>query len=102
MLEGLNVFRSARDAERMRGCQQTLSRGFAASKATDTATHAFWAQLNSEEKVSGGWYRATYSLLTGKRPGPVPLPLLAPEQVIRRAESARGTSPEPAVCVAVV
>jgi len=92
---------NARDAERLRGCQQALDRGFEAARATDPATHRFLAQLYSEEKVSGGWYRATYSALSGKRPGPVPPPLLAPEQVLRRAESARATPGEPAACLAV-
>src|SRR2546422_1773788 len=92
---------NARDAERLEGCRQALDRGFEAARATDPATHRFLAQLYSEEKLSGGWYRATYSVLSGKRPGPVPPPVLAPEQVIRRAESAHGTPGEPAACVAV-
>ena len=92
---------NARDAERLAGCRQALDSGFEAAKATDPVTHRFLAQLYSEEKVSGGWYRATYSVLTGKRPGPVPLPVLAPEQVLRRAESARATAGEPAACIAV-
>ena len=76
-----------RDADAMAGCRDALARGFEAAKAIDPATHAFWVRLYSEEKVSGGWYRATYSVLTGKRPGPVPPPVLSPEQVIRRADS---------------
>ncbi len=85
-LDGLKAV-NARDAERLADCQARLDRGFEAARATDPATHAFWVRLYSEEKVSGGWYRATYSALTGKRPGPVPLPALSPEQIIRRAES---------------
>ncbi len=76
-----------RDADALAGCRAALARGFEASKTADPATHAFWVRLYSEEKVSGGWYRATYSVLTGKRPGPVAPPVLSPEQVIRRAES---------------
>jgi len=90
-----------RDAAALAGCQVALARGFEAAKATDTATHAFWLQLYSEERVSGGWYRATYSARSGRRPGPVPPPLLSPEQVVRRAESARATAGEPAACAAV-
>jgi hypothetical protein len=78
---------SERDAEAMGGCRAALARGFDAAKAIDPATYAFWVRLYSEEKVSGGWYRATYSVLTGKRPGPVPPPVLSPEQVLRRADS---------------
>src|SRR5688572_22319175 len=76
-----------RDADAMAGCRDALARGFEASKTVDPATHSLWVRLYSEEKVSGGWYRATYSMLTGKRPGPVPPPVLSPEQVIRRADS---------------
>jgi hypothetical protein len=77
-----------RDHDAMAGCRDALARGFEASKTVDPATHAFWVRLYSEERVSGGWYRATYSVLTGKRPGPVAPPVLSPEQVIRRADSA--------------
>ena len=77
-----------RDHDAMAGCRAALARGFEAAKTVDPATHAFWVRLYSEERVSGGWYRATYSVLTGKRPGPVAPPLLSPEQVIRRADSA--------------
>jgi hypothetical protein len=87
-----------RDAAALAGCRAALDRGFEAAAAIDPATHAFWKRLYGEEKVSGDWYRATYSVLTGRRPGPVPLPVLSPEQVIRRAESARGTAGEPAAC----
>ena len=47
---------------------------------------------STAKRVSGGWYRATYSMLTGKRPGPVAPPLLSPEQVIRRADSASASA----------
>jgi len=67
----------------------------------DPATHHFWPQLYGEERVSGGWYRHTYSEMSGKRPRTNTLPLLAPDQVVRRAESARGTAGEPAACNAV-
>ena len=100
-LDGLKTA-GERDAVPLAECRATLTRGFEAAKAHDPATHAFWVQLFSEEKVSGGWYRATYSVQTGKRPGPVPLPLLSPEQVIRRAESACATAGEPAGCLALV
>ncbi len=88
-----------RDRERMAGCQAALDRGFAAAKATDADTHRFWAQLYSEERVSGGWYRSTYGELSGKRPRTEVLPVLAPEQVVRRA---RSTAPagEPVACAA--
>ena len=92
---------SERDAVALAECRATLSRGFQAAKADDPATHAFWVQLFSEEKVSAGWYRATYSVQTGKRPGPVPPPLLSPEQVVRRAEGACATAGEPAACLAL-
>jgi hypothetical protein len=91
-----------RDQPRMAGCQQALERGFEAARATDPATHHFWAQLYGEEKVSGAWYRHTYSEMTGKRPRTDALPVLAPGQVVRRAESARGTAGEPAACSAIV
>ena len=91
---------NARDADALAGCQAALKHGFDAAKETDPATHAFWVQLYSEERVSGGWYRATYSVRSGRRPGPVPPPVLSPAQVVRRAESARGTSGEPAACLA--
>ena len=87
-----------RDEDRLASCRAALARGFEASKTVDPATHAFWVRLYSEEKVSGGWYRATYSVLTGRRPGPVPPPVLTPEQVIRRAESASVAPGEPAAC----
>jgi len=90
-----------RDKQRMAGCQQALDRGFEAAKATDPATHYFWAQLYGEEKVSADWYRHTYSEMSGKRPRTYTLPVLAPDQVVRRAQSARGTAGEPAACNAV-
>jgi hypothetical protein len=97
-LDGLKAV-NQRDAAALAGCREALSRGFEAAKTVDPATHAFWVQLYSEERVSGGWYRATYSVLTGKRPGPVPPPLLSPEQVVRRADAARGTAGAPAACI---
>ena len=77
-----------RDAAALAGCQAALARGFEAAKAYDPDTHAFWVQLYSEERVSGGWYRATYARLTGRREGSVAPPILSPEQVHRRAERA--------------
>ena len=77
-----------RDAALLEGCRAALARGFAAAKTDDPATYAFWARLYSEEKVSGGWYRAMYGALSGKRARPLPPPVLSSEQVIRRAESA--------------
>ncbi len=90
-----------RDKQRMAGCQQALDRGVEAAKATDPATHHFWAQLYGEERVSGEWYRHTYSEMSGKRPRTDVLPVLAPDQVVRRAESARPTAGEPTACSAV-
>ena len=87
-LDGLKAV-NQRDAELMAGCQDALRRGFEAAQAEDPATHAFWSQLYSEEKVSGGWYRAKYGELTGKRPRTFALPLLDCGQVVRRATSAR-------------
>jgi hypothetical protein len=89
-----------RDADALAGCRAALARGFDAAKGIDPDTHAFWVRLYSEEKVSGGWYRATYSMLTGRRPGPVAPPVLSPEQVVRRAESARGTDAGAPACEA--
>jgi rubrerythrin len=93
---------SIRDAARMAPCQEALRQGFDAAKAVDPETHRFWAELYSEERVSGGWYRATYSALTKGAPHPVPLPLLDPGQVVRRAERVTFTAGEPAACAAVV
>ncbi len=90
-----------RDKGRMADCQQALDRGLAAAQATDPATHHFWTQLYSEEKVSAAWYRHTYSEMSGKRPRTDGLPVLASDQVVRRAESARGSAGEPAACSAV-
>ena len=90
-----------RDKQRMAGCQQALDRGFDAAKATDPVTHHCWAQLYGEEKVSGAWYRHTYSEMSGRRPRIDALPVLEPDQVVRRAESTRGTAGEPAACSAV-
>ena len=77
-----------RDADEMAGCRQALARGFEAAKESDSATHRFLVQLYSEEKVSGDWYRHTYSEQTGKRPATAALPTLAPGQVARRAITA--------------
>ena len=82
-LDGLKAC-SARDAARMEPCQRALARGFEAAKASDPETHRFWAELYSEERVSGAWYRAVYSALTKGAAWP-PLPVLAPGQVVRRA-----------------
>lgn len=89
----LDALRAAneRDATQLAGCRAALARGFAAAEASDPSTHAFWVRLYSEEKVSGSWYRSTYSRLTGKRHDPVAPPVLSPEQVVRRAESAAGS-----------
>jgi len=86
-LDALKAVRE-RDAPLLESCRAALDRGLAAAKAEDPTSYAFWVRLYSEEKVSGGWYRATYAVLTGRRPGPVPPPVLSPEQVTRRAESA--------------
>jgi hypothetical protein len=91
---------SMRDAARMAPCQAALTRGFDAAKATDPETYRLWAELYSEEKVSGGWYRAAYSALTKGQPRPG-APVLSPEQVVRRAERVTCTAGEPAACLAV-
>ena len=91
---------SARDAGRMTDCQEALARGFAAAQASDPETHRFWAQLYSEERVSGGWYRRTYGELSGKRPRSEALPVLAPDQVVRRARVVTPAT-EPAACTAM-
>ena len=91
---------NTRDRDRMAGCQAALARGFAAAKASDPDTHAFWAQLYSEERVSGGWYRAKYGELSGRHPRTDDLPLLAPGQVVRRAQSSAPAG-DPATCPAV-
>lgn len=75
-----------RDADQMAGCRQALARGFEAAKATDLTTFRLLSQLYSEEKVSGDWYRHTYSEQKGKRPVSTALPILEPGQVTRRAE----------------
>ena len=90
-----------RDADALAGCRAALGRGFAAAKEHDPPTHAFWAQLYGEEKVSGGWYRGAYAVCSGRRPGPLPSPLLSPDQIVRRAASAAATAGEPAACLAV-
>ena len=76
-----------------------VARGFAAAKASDPDTHAFWARLYSEERVSGGWYRAKYGELSGKRPRTDDLPVLAPGQVVRRAQSSAPQG-DPVACPA--
>ena len=83
-LDGLKTA-SLRDAERMAACQQALGRGRVAAKECDPETDTLLAQLYSEEKVSGTWYRHTYGELTGKRPPSDTLPTLDPAQVVRRA-----------------
>jgi len=96
-LDGLKAC-TQRDQARMQGCQDALRRGFEAAKATDAETHRLWSQLYSEEKVSGDWYRGTYSALSGRRAERPALPVLAPGQVIRRAEAVTFTAGEPAAC----
>ncbi len=98
-LDGLKRV-TMRDAQRMAGCRHALDRGFAAAQATDPVTHRFLEQLYSEEKVSGTWYRHTYSEMTGKRPITDTLPVLDPDQVVRRAHSARATAAEAMACSA--
>lgn len=78
-----------RDKRRMEGCQRALDRGYEAAKQSDPATHAFLRQLYSEEKVSGAWYRHTYSEVSGRRAETDSLPVLDSDQVVRRAESTR-------------
>ena len=90
-----------RDKPRMVGCEQALARGFEAAKATDPTTHHLLVQLYSEERVSGAWYRHTYSEVSGKRPATAALPVMDPDQVVRRADSAQPTAGEPAACGAV-
>jgi hypothetical protein len=90
-----------RDRASMAGCQAALVRGFAAAEAIDPDTHRFWAQLYSEERVSGGWYRSKYGEVSGTRPRTEILPVLAPEQIVRRAH-ASAPSTEPAACAAVI
>jgi hypothetical protein len=99
-LDGLKRV-TMRDAKRMAGCQRALDRGREAAKESDAVTYAFLAQLYSEEKVSGSWYRHTYSELTGRRPRSDTLPVLSCEQVVRRARSASGPLGEPTACSAV-
>ena len=99
-LDGLKRV-TMRDAARMTGCQQALDRGREAAKESDHETYAFLAQLYSEERVSGGWYRRTYGELTGRHPRSDALPVLSGDQVVRRAQSANGTAGEPAACSAV-
>lgn len=90
-----------RDKAQMAGCQRALDRGLEAAKASDPTTHHLLAQLYSEEKVSGAWYRHTYGELTGRRPLSDALPVLGSDQIVRRADSARPSAGEPAACNAV-
>ena len=96
-LDGLKRV-SDRDKQRMVGCQQALDRGFDVARATDPATHRFWALLYGEEKVSGAWYRQTYGEMTGRHPRSDTLPVLEPDQVMRRAESAAVASGDSGGC----
>lgn len=91
-VEQLDALKSVneRDRARMAGCQAALERGFAAAKETDPETHRLWAQLYSEERASGGWYRTKYGEVSGRHPHTDALPVLAPGQVVRRAETAPG------------
>lgn len=100
LIEQLDAFKAAnlRDAARMAGCQQALERGFAAARGSDPATHQFWAQLYSEEKVSGAWYRLKYGEASGKRSRSDALPVLEPDQVVRRAQNVGTPAGEPAAC----
>jgi rubrerythrin len=91
---------SERDAPQMVGCQRALDRGREAAKETDPTTHQLLTQLYSEEKVSAAWYRRTYGELTGRHPVSDALPVLGPDQVVRRADSARPSGGEPAACSA--
>jgi rubrerythrin len=99
-LDGLKAC-TERDKPRMAGCQRALDRGLEAAKLSDPTTHHLLAQLYSEEKVSGAWYRHTYSELTSRRPASTALPVLEPDQVVRRAESARAVAGVAAACDAV-
>jgi len=87
-LDGLKRV-TERDKQRMASCQQALDRGFEAAKASDPSTHQFWVLLYGEEKVSGAWYRHTYGEMSGRHPTGDTLPVLQPDQVLERAESAR-------------
>jgi hypothetical protein len=90
-----------RDKAQMAGCQLALDRGREAAQQTDPTTHRLLAQLYSEEKVSAAWYRHTYSEVTGRRPISAALPLLDPDQVVRRADSTRAVAAVAAACAAV-
>lgn len=81
-----------RDKAQMAGCQVALDRGREAAQEADPTTYRLLTQLYSEEKVSAAWYRHTYSELTGRRPMSAALPVLEPDQVVRRAESARAVA----------
>ena len=90
-----------RDRPRMVDCQRALDRGLEAAKESDPVTYRLLRQVYSEERVSAGWYRHTYGELTGRHPLSAALPVLAPDQVTRRADSARPTAGEPTACGAV-
>jgi hypothetical protein len=98
-LDGLKAV-NERDAAALTECQATLARGYEAARDGDDATHQIWTALYSEEKVSGGWYRRKYAELSGRRPRSFDLPVLAPDQVQRRAEAA-SLAGEPAACAAL-
>jgi rubrerythrin len=94
-LDGLRRV-TERDAARMTDCRRALDRALEAAAAVDPATHAFLRQLYGEEKVSAAWYRHTYGELTGRHPRSDALPVLTPDQVLRRAESARAADADAA------
>ncbi|MFN8644679.1 MAG: hypothetical protein U0802_24570 [Candidatus Binatia bacterium] len=92
-LDGLRRV-TERDADRMADCRRALERGRAAAAASDPTTDAFLKQMLGEEKVSAAWYRHTYGEMTGRHPRSAALPVLSPEQVLRRADSARAGEPQ--------
>jgi len=51
--------------------------------------------------VSGGWYRLEYGELSGKRSRRDALPVLEPDQVVRRAQSVGSIAGEPAACASI-
>ena len=89
---------TARDAARLEPCNRALARGFETARATDPETYRLWAELYSEEKVSAAWYRARYGELSGKGMREPRFPVLAPEQVVRRAERVTVAAGEPVAC----
>ena len=98
-LDGLRRV-TERDAARMTDCRRALDRAREAAEAPDPATHAFLLQLYGEEKVSAAWYRRTYGELTGRHPRSDALPVMTPEQVVRRARSADASDGAEACSVA--